>query len=283
MRVIRKVWIAGADGRIGKQLYALLDKVEYEIFDTDVESVDLTKMEEVKDFCDRNRPDVVINCAGFSNIEKCENNVEEAFLVNALGERNLSVAARNVGARHVLISTDMVYPRNLEKIVNEYDEVHPQNVFGQTKAAAENYAKDLAQKFYIIRTGWIYGTKNDFISKLLELAKTKDTICVSKEAFATPTSPREIAKFILQLIDTANYGIYNCSCQGICSAAEFAAEVIKLAGLKTKIIPVEDSKCELQDFYGSNVKMDNFVMRISGMEPLKEWKEALAEYMNYVK
>lgn len=283
MRVLKKVWIAGSDGRIGKKLLAQMDKLSYEIFDTDVNELDLTDIEEVLDFCDRNRPDIIINCAGFSNIEKCENNVERAFFVNAVGERNLSIAARKVGARHVLISSDMVYPANMNAVVNEYDTTDPQNVYGKTKLAAENYARDLATKFYIVRTGWVYGRKNDFLANLLELAKKQDKIRVSKDDFTAPTSPEEVAKFIIQLIEMPAYGIYNCSCEGVCSAAEFAAEAVKAAGLTTEIIPVDDSESELKNYYGSNVKMDNFVMRMSDMGALPTWQEALDAYISHRK
>ena len=160
---MKKIWITGAEGHIGTALLDLLEGVEYQLLPTDIEEVDITKIDEVTQFVHVNRPDVVINCAGLTDVQECENNVDEAYRVNAIGVRNVALAANEVNAKVIQISTDDVFDKESRIPYNEFDNVHPRTIYGKSKEAGEKILTQLLNRFVIIRSSWIYGIGRDFV------------------------------------------------------------------------------------------------------------------------
>ena len=154
---MKKIWITGAEGHIGTALIDLLEGVEYQLLPTDINEVDITKIDEVTQFVHVNRPDVVINCAGLTDVQECENNVDEAYRVNAIGVRNVALAANEVNAKVIQISTDDVFDKESRIPYNEFDNVHPRTIYGKSKEAGEKILTQLLNRFVIIRSSWIYG------------------------------------------------------------------------------------------------------------------------------
>lgn len=144
---MKKIWITGAEGHIGTALIDLLEGVEYQLLPTDINEVDITKIDEVTQFVHVNRPDVVINCAGLTDVQECENNVDEAYRVNAIGVRNVALAANEVNAKVIQISTDDVFDKESRVPYNEFDNVHPRTIYGKSKEAGEKILTQLHQ-FY---------------------------------------------------------------------------------------------------------------------------------------
>ena len=149
---MKKIWITGAEGHIGTALLDLLEGVEYQLLPTDIEEVDITKIDEVTQFVHVNRPDVVINCAGLTDVQECENNVDEAYRVNAIGVRNVALAANEVNAKVIQISTDDVFDKESRVPYNEFDNVHPRTIYGKSKEAGEKILTQLLNRFVIIRS-----------------------------------------------------------------------------------------------------------------------------------
>lgn len=273
------VWVVGASGQLGKAFMELLPKTEYELLPTDRDEVDVTNYEEVKIFAERNRPEIIINCAGMNGLEICEAEKEEAFRVNALGARNLSVAARSVRAVMVQISTDDVFDGKQEKPYDEFDVPAPLSVYGKSKWAGENFVKDIAQKHLVVRSSWVYGDGDNFVTKLLKQAKDEKRIEVASGQFASPTSAKELARAILHLIEAESYGTYHVTCQGFCSRYEFAKKIIELAGLDTEIVQgftYGDTQAQLRPSY---IVLDNLMLRLSDMKLPGHWTDVLEEYM----
>lgn len=146
---MKKIWITGAEGHIGTALLDLLEGVEYQLLPTDIEEVDITKIDEVTQFVHVNRPDVVINCAGLTDVQECENNVDEAYRVNAIGVRNVALAANEVNAKVIQISTDDVFDKESRVPYNEFDNVHPRTIYGKSKEAGEKILTQLLNRFVI--------------------------------------------------------------------------------------------------------------------------------------
>lgn len=272
------VWIAGAGGRLGQALNQLLDSREIEILNTDIEDCDITSLNDVLTFADMNRPDAVINCAGLTDVEECEFNKEKAYSVNALGARNLSIAARKIGARIVHISTDDVFDGLSKEAYTEFDDTYPISVYGKSKLAGERFVRELNPKHIVIRSSWIYGEGNNFLNQILTMAENNQEVSVPDDQFGTPTSSLELARLVIFLMNRAEYGIYHGACVGQCSRYEFAKEIFRLKGISTKLIPVSTTEDQLNKYRPCFTVLDNFMLRISGLYEMKEWKEALAEY-----
>ncbi len=275
---MKKIWITGAEGHIGTALLDLLEGVEYQLLPTDIEEVDITKIDEVTQFVHVNRPDVVINCAGMTDVQECENNVDEAYRVNALGVRNVALAANEVNAKVIQISTDDVFDKESRIPYNEFDNVHPRTIYGKSKEAGEKILTQLLNRFVIIRSSWIYGIGRDFVDEVLRNVGQGKTMEVPNNQYAAPTSAKELAKVIRYFIDNEEYGLYHVVCPGSCSRYEFARTILEYSGKAGELdlypVVIEDSARPTYSV------LDNMMLRLTGIEEPKEWKTALKEYLD---
>ena len=269
------IWITGADGHVGTALHKVLPEHGYHVLCTNKEDVDVTDMDAVRLYAEMNRPTVIINCAALTNPSECEANTEEAYKVNAIGARNLATAAERLGAKLVQMSTDDVFDGDSEVPYNEFDNPVPRSIYGKSKLAGEQMVSSLCTRHIIIRSSWVYGTGADFVHEFLE---ADGRIEVASDECAVPTSAKELAKTIKEFIDHDHYGTYHAVCQGGgCSRFEYAREVLKMAGKEDRlelhpIVADEEHKSQYS-------VLDNMMLRITGLEEPKNWKEALKEYM----
>lgn len=275
-----KIWITGANGQIGTAINEVLDPLEAEVFNTDKEELDITDTEEVLNFGEMNRPDVIINCAGIVDLNLCEKEPELAYRVNALGARNLSLVARKVGSKMVQLSTDDVFDGLSKTPYSEFDDTNPKTVYGRSKRAGENYVKEFTHKHFVVRSNWVYGRGNNFVNKVLEAAKNQTPLALASDQFGSPTSAKDLARLILHLIKTNEYGTYHATCQGMCSRYEFAQEILKAAGKKVEMKAVPTKESDLSYARPAYAVLDNFILRIIDLYQMPEWKESLQEYMN---
>lgn len=275
-----RIWLVGAQGQVGRAFVKLLDLTSVKLFSTDIEDVDITDAAAVKLFTEINRPQIIINCAGLTDLKACEDDKDHAFQVNALGARNLSVAARTVNARMVQISTDDVFNGKLNTPFNEFDTPKPVSVYGKSKLAGENFVKDITPKHLIIRSSWVYGQGNNFLSTVLNKAKAGEEIIVPSGQFATPTPATEVAKAIYALTNQDCYGTYHVVCQGFCSRYEFAKQITELAHLPAKITQQFDTSDHENILRPNYSVLDTMMLRISGFASLPDWKESLKDYID---
>ena len=275
---MKKIWITGAEGHIGTALLDLLEGVESQLLPTDIKEVDITKIDEVTQFVHVNRPDVVINCAGMTDVQECENNVDEAYRVNAIGVRNVALAANEVNAKVIQISTDDVFDKESRIPYNEFDNVHPRTIYGKSKEAGEKILTQLLNRFVIIRSSWIYGIGRDFVDEVLRNVGQGKKMEVPNNQYAAPTSAKELAKVIRYFIDNEEYGLYHVVCPGSCSRYEFARTILEYSGKAGELdlypVVIEDSARPTYSV------LDNMMLRLTGIEEPKDWKAALKEYLD---
>ena len=192
-----KVWVVGAAGQIGTAINEVLDPMEIEVFNTDKDELDITETDEVLNFGEINRPNVIINCAAVTDTALCEEQPELAYRVNALGARNLSIVAQKIGAKFVQLSTDDVFDGRSQKPYTEFDDANPGTVYGKSKRAGENYVKEFTSKHFIVRSNWVYGTGKNFVNTVLDAAKNGEDLMVASDQMGSPTSAKDLARIIL--------------------------------------------------------------------------------------
>lgn len=274
---MEKIWITGAKGHVGTALSALLDCREYEIFPTDVDEVDVTDLEAVNNYARVNRPDIIINCVGYSDVAGCETNPDKAFAVNAVGTRNLAVMAQSIGAKLIHISTDDIFSGTEDNSYNEFDTPNPRNIYGKSKLAGEAYIQSFCSRYVILRSSWVYGIGQDFLNTVLSAVKdpSVNELTVSEYEYACPTSASELARIIEYFIKNECLGIYHAVCQGSCSRLEYARTILEYANAtdKLKLVPANNNK----PVYSV---LDNMMLRLEHIEQPKNWKDALKEYIN---
>lgn len=273
-----KLWIVGSESQVGKAILSVLDPIELEVLCTDKEELDITNTEDVLSYGEINRPDIIINCAAVTDPKLCEAEPELAYRVNALGARNLSLVARKHNAKIVQLSTDDVFDGHHTKPYTEFDDTHPLTVYGRSKRAGENYVKEFTHKHFIIRSTWVYGEGKNFVNALLQTAETETEAAIPTDQFGSPTSAKDLARIILHLIQTNEYGTYHATCKGKCSRYEFAEEILKLSGKKLKLIPAlaADVPTAARPAYAV---LDNFILRIIDVYDMPTWQESLKEYL----
>ena len=283
---MKKIIVTGCNGQLGRainQIYAKetdIELVNTDVFQGDgITPLDITNVDEVLKLAREVKPYAIINCAAHTNVDKCETDVDNAYKINAIGPRNLSIAATETGAKLMHISTDYVFPGTENKALTEFDPVGPNSMYGKTKLAGENFVRDFAQNYFIIRTAWLYGDGKNFVKTMLRLAETHDQVGVVKDQFGTPTSATELAKAIHYLLPSENYGTFHGTCEGSCSWAAFAAEIFRLAGKATKVNYITTEE------FGSPTKrpaysiLDNYMLRLTTDFKFADWHDAIAEYM----
>ena len=233
---MKKIIVTGCNGQLGIAINKQYSgNTDIQLVNTDVAELDITKIDKVMELAKEVKPYAIINCAAHTNVNGCETDVDNAYRINAIGSRNLAIAATEVGAKLVQVSTDYVFAGNAEKPYIEFDQTNPQGVYGASKLAGENFVKDFAKDYYIIRTAWLYGEGKNFVKTMLRLSETNDKVSVVRDQIGSPTSTTELAKAIAYLLPTENYGLFHGTCEGFCSWADFTEEIFRLAGKSTVV------------------------------------------------
>lgn len=272
-----KILVTGANGQLGKEV--IKQGFEHELYLTDVETLDITDGKAVSTLCREIRPDAVIHCAAYTNVDAAEADPDKAFKVNVVGARNIAAGCLETGARMIYVSTDYVFAGDGQIPYREFDKVDPQTVYGTTKWQGEEIVRQILGRHYIIRTAWLYGEGNNFVRTMLKLADQHGTLKVVHDQVGTPTSTVDLAKAIFRLLCSDAYGTYHGTCQGQCSWYEFACEIFKQAGKKVSVIPVTTAEFPRPAKRPEYSVLDNYMLRMTVGDPMREWQEALKQYL----
>lgn len=271
-----RIWITGSSGRLGSALCRLLSGVQYRVLPSDLD-VPIEDSKAISHFADMSHPDVIINCAGLTDVHRCEAEPEEAYKANALGARNLAIAARRLDAKLIQISTDDVFEGTGTNALHEFLEPHPVTVYGKSKYAGERLVRELTDKHIIVRSSWIYGADNrDFVHQILEKTADGTKVKVAGDEISSPTSADVLAEFIVKLIEAREYGVFHAACTGACTRAEFAREIVRLAGRDESLIETTLAGETMRPRF---TLLDNMMMRMTGLYQMPDWKIALRDYM----
>lgn len=274
-----KIVITGTNGQLGREL------TEWKTESADIiglgrNELDITSLPACRNLFTLHRPDVVIHCAAYTAVDKAESEPDEAFRVNAAATRNVAVAAREVGAKLCYISTDYVFDGTGTVPYNEYDRTNPQTAYGKSKLAGEQAVQTLHDRFYIVRTSWVYGKYgNNFVKTMLKIAGERDQLKVVADQIGSPTYTYDLAGFLLELVQTDYYGIYHASNSGICSWFDFAKAIFEDSGTDILL-----ESCTTADFPRPAPRpaysvMDHTAIRSNGLQLLRPWREALNHYL----
>ena len=291
-----KIIVTGAKGQLGTELVKIIKSGQSElgrlddfyknaqVIAADLNDIDISNAPGVLKFVENIRPYAVVNCAAMTNVDGCETDPKQAFRINALGPRNLAVACETVGAKLVQISTDYVFDGCKKAPYIETDPVFPQSVYGASKSLGEQYVKNFSNKWFILRTAWLYGYEgNNFVKTIVKTGREKGFLKVVDDQTGNPTNAADLAWHICKLLKTSEYGTYHCTGKGECSWFEFACEIVKNFGIDATIKP-----CSTDEFprpaprprYSS---LKNFMLELTVGDHFRPWKSALEAYSKNIK
>lgn len=272
----KKILVTGAKGMLGSDLCPYLANKGFEVIATDYDNLDITNKDMVFEVFRNQKPDLIIHCAAYTNVDGAESDIEGARKLNYEGTKNVALASKDIDAALLILSTDYVFD-GLKTTPYKVTDIpkNPKTVYGQTKLEAENAVKEICEKYYIVRTSWLYGIHGkNFVETMLALSD-KPELKVVDDQVGCPTSTMELIQGILKVIEKP-YGIYHVCGSNETSWYGFALEIFKQAGLKVNVKP-----CTTEEFPRPAPRphystMDNTVDNI----PLcKDWKEALSDYL----
>lgn len=281
---MKKIIVTGCNGQLGRAInLEWKDNHDIELVNTDVAELDITNIDKVMEFVRGVKPYAIINCAAHTGVDACEDELDKAYRINAIGPKNLSIAASQTGAKMVHISTDYVFDGNTDKPYLEFDRPNPQGVYGATKLAGENMVKDFTHRYFILRTAWLYGDGKNFVKTMLRLSESNDKVRVVGDQVGSPTSAAELARAISQLIFTENYGLFHATCEGSCSWAAFTEEIFRLAGKNTSVEKITTREFGAKAPRPAYSILENYMLKLTGGYRFADWKDALAVYMRELK
>lgn len=286
-----KILITGSAGMLGTQVvcdlsrgYTELGEVPAalkgaEVLTADVDTLDITDKAATEEYMEENRPDVVINCAAYTNVDGCESHQDDAFTVNAIGPRNLAIACEKVGAKLVHVSTDYVFRGDEATPRREYDITNPISVYGKTKHAGEEFVKQFCSRYFIVRTAWLYGYHGkNFVKTMVRLCNERGGASVVNDQHGNPTNAADLSHHLLKIAACEEYGTYHCTGNGECTWYEFAAEIARLAGFEGCMKPCTSDEFPTPTKRPAYSSLDNMMLRVTVGDEMRHWKDALAAY-----
>jgi dTDP-4-dehydrorhamnose reductase len=272
-----KILVTGAGGMLGSDVVRAAEFVNHEVAGLTRSDLDITDRQAVTRALLEERPDAVVNCAAYTDVDGAEDALESAMDVNAEGAANVAAAAAEIGARVLYPSTDYVFDGSKLEPYVESDEPSPQSVYGQSKLAGERETVEANPRHYIVRSAWLFGTSGrNFVETMLSLARDHGEVLVVRDQVGCPTYTAHLADALVRLLDTEAYGVHHLASQGECSWYEFAQEIFSQASVECRVM-----SCTADEFGRAAPRPAYSVLDTERTEALylPQWKEGLASYL----
>lgn len=279
-----KVLVTGANGQLGTDLMNELAKRGLESVGVDVEEMDITDADACKKVISAAGVDAVIHCAAYTAVDAAEDNVELCRKINGEGTRNVAQACRDADVKMMYISTDYVFDGQGSRPWEPDDERHPLNVYGETKYEGELAVEELLERYFTVRIAWVFGVAGkNFIKTMLRLGKERGAVSVVDDQIGSPTYTYDLARLLVDMVQTDKYGRYHATNEGLCSWYEFAKEIFRQAGMSdVKVTPVSSDEFPAKATRPSNSRMSKEKLTENGFEQLPTWQDALGRFLGEI-
>lgn len=280
-----KVFVTGSKGQLGYDVVNELEKRGHTAIGVDIEELDITDAEAVDKMITEAAPDAVIHCAAWTAVDAAEDNEEKCRQVNVYGTENIAKVCKKLDCKMMYISTDYIFDGKGTRPWEPDDPVTtPLNVYGQTKYEGELAVRDNVEKFFIVRIAWVFGKGKNFIKTMLNLAKTHDHLTVVNDQYGTPTYTYDLARLLVDMIETDKYGNYHATNEGgYITWYDFACEIFRQAGVDIEVEPVSSAQYAAKAKRPENSRMNKQKLVDNGFELLPDWKDALGRYLRTIK
>lgn len=276
-----RVLVTGSKGQLGYDVIRELEKRNHTAIGVDVEEMDITDPQAVERVLSGTHADAVIHCAAYTAVDAAEDNEDLCRRINAFGTENIAKQCRAMDIKMIYISTDYVFDGKGERPWEPEDKREPQNVYGQTKYEGELAVQKYLEKYFIVRIAWVFGKNGrNFVKTMLRLAENHNTITVVNDQIGSPTYTADLAKLLIDMAETEQYGVYHATNEGFCSWYAFACQIFKEAGKEQmKVIPVSSSEYPAKAIRPENSRMSKQKLVENGFQKLPSWQDALKRYL----
>ncbi|MCI8672246.1 MAG: dTDP-4-dehydrorhamnose reductase [Lachnospiraceae bacterium] len=275
-----KVLVTGAKGQLGNDLLNEMAKRGIESIGVDVDEMDITDAGAVERVLRGSGADAVIHCAAYTAVDAAEDNAELCARINGAGTEHVATVCRSLDIPMMYISTDYVFNGQGERPWEPDDKREPLNVYGETKYQGELAVEKLLEKYFIVRIAWVFGSNGkNFINTMLRIGKEKGKASVVNDQVGSPTYTYDLARLLVDMIQTDRYGTYHATNEGLCSWYEFAVEIFRQAKLSVEVTPVTSAEYGAKAKRPANSRMNRDKLDENGFRRLPPWQDALARYL----
>ncbi|WP_282941185.1 dTDP-4-dehydrorhamnose reductase [Paenibacillus sp. RC67] len=276
-----KILITGAGGQLGYDLIRVLS-VNHEVIAKTRADLDVTNEAAVFNTMRHENPQIVIHAAAYTNVDKAEQESDHAYTINSIGTKNVALAAAELGAKLVHISTDYVFDGSKRTPYTETDRPNPLGVYGNSKLHAEKFVELISGRYFILRTSWLYGKNgSNFVTKMISQGQQKEELTIVSDQFGSPTYTLDLARFIEYLMQTEYYGLYHVSNRGYCSRYAFAQAIFQaLNWSHIRLVPINSAGFAAAAQRPEYSVFDDSAIRLNHLPRLRNWKDALHDFLH---
>lgn len=275
-----KILVTGYSGQLGYDVVLEGKKRGYEMIGVGHKELDITQEEQVQSYVHNVKPDAIIHCAAYTAVDNAEDDKETCFDVNVNGTKYLATAAKSVDAKFIYISTDYVFEGTGTEPFTEEDATGPVGYYGVTKHEGEKTVQSLLDKYFIVRISWVFGINgNNFIKTMLRLAETREELNVVGDQYGSPTYTFDLAKLLVDMVETEKYGVYHASNEGFTTWADFAKEIFQVAGKAVNVSSITTEEYPKKAVRPKNSRMSKDKLEKNGFTRLPAWQDALKRYI----
>lgn len=279
-----RVLVTGAKGQLGTDLMNELKKQGLEGIGVDIEEMDITDADACMRVISEANVDAVIHCAAYTAVDAAEDNVELCRKINGEGTRNVALACKAADVKMMYISTDYVFDGKGRRPWEPDDHRDPLNVYGMTKYEGEIAIEELLERYFTVRIAWVFGVAGkNFIKTMLRLGKERGAVSVVNDQVGSPTYTYDLARLLVDMIQTEHYGRYHATNEGECSWYEFAVEIFRQAGMEeVTVTPVSSSEFAAKAVRPENSRMSKEKLSDKGFTRLPKWQDALSRFLKEI-
>ena len=278
-----RILVTGVKGQLGYDVMNELAKRGHTGIGVDVEEMDITDAAKVEQVIKASDVEAVIHCAAYTAVDAAEDNVEICHKINAEGTENIAKVCKELDLKMIYISTDYVFNGEGTRPWEPDDEREPLNVYGQAKYEGELAVEKYLEKYYIVRIAWVFGVNGkNFIKTMLNLSETHDELSVVNDQIGSPTYTYDLAKLLVDMVETDKYGRYHATNEGLCTWYEFATEIFRQAGKEIAVHPVTSEQFSSKAKRPHNSRMSKDKLEANGFDRLPTWQDALNRYLKAI-
>lgn len=277
---MNNILVTGSTGQLGSDVVKELLKRGYSTLSPNRSEFNLCSEDNIRNYILNSNCEAIVHCAAYTQVDKAEDEKDLCIKINATATKHIAKCAKILDIPMIYISTDYVFDGTKDGKYTENDETNPINIYGESKLAGEKYVQEILDKYYIVRTSWVFNINGkNFIETMLRLSKANNQLSIVNDQIGSPTYTKDLSRLLVDMIETNKYGLYHATNEGYCSWYEFADTIFKLANINIDIKAINSNEYASRAKRPLNSKLSKDKLIEFGFKPLPHWEDALKDYL----
>ena len=277
---MNNILVTGSTGQLGSDVVKELLKRGYSTLSPNRSEFNLCSEDSIRNYILNSNCEAIVHCAAYTQVDKAEDEKDLCIKINATATKHIVKCAKILDIPMIYISTDYVFDGTKDGEYTENDETNPINIYGESKLAGEKYVQEILDKYYIVRTSWVFNINGkNFIETMLRLSKANNQLSIVNDQIGSPTYTKDLSRLLVDMLETSKYGLYHATNEGYCSWYEFANTIFKLANINIDIKAINSNEYASRAKRPMNSKLSKDKLIEYGFKPLPNWEDALKDYL----